>query len=485
MHGIFLSTILCHRDGSVVRSLGTHRIASHLRNNGYDIQVIDFIHLIPQEDLHKFLNKFITPETKFIGLGFMADYRHPRLQSYVPRIVDLFKNLKDRYPNIKFIVGGSTSFIWSKRFANRLLFDYVIKGYGENQTLALFDHYYKGTLHPGFELADGNKHLPEHLTPNTFDFARSSHQWHKRDCIQPGEALSIEFARGCIFKCAFCRYPHIGKSKNDFTKHIDCIREELIYNYENFGTTRYTVTDDTFNADSDFVEAFTNMSKSLPFKLEYSTFLRADLLHAHPEQEDMFLENGLVGTFFGIESFQEDNAKMIGKPWSSKHGKEYLPYIYHDKWKTKINVTAGLIAGLPYETFEDYKKINEWFIENKMPSWMWHPLHIHHPNDGNYYKSDFDLNAEKYGFKFKIVEGQPIWYNDKCDQLMVYDWVDELVNDIKPFSGPPWWFLIEYSTYGLDPTTVGKSKWHEIDFNHINEECKRFMIGYCKALGAL
>ena len=59
-------------------------------------------------------------------------------------------------------------------------------------------------------------------------------RWNKNDCIQTGETLPLEISRGCIFKCKFCRYPYIGKTKNDFSKSIDNVVEELEYNYNNF-----------------------------------------------------------------------------------------------------------------------------------------------------------------------------------------------------------------------------------------------------------
>jgi len=47
-------------------------------------------------------------------------------------------------------MGGSTGFVWSRRYPDNTVFDYIIKGYAEDQTLALFDHYYKKGQHPAF-----------------------------------------------------------------------------------------------------------------------------------------------------------------------------------------------------------------------------------------------------------------------------------------------------------------------------------------------
>jgi hypothetical protein len=65
------------------------------------------------------------------------------------------------------------------------------------------------------------------------------------------------------------------------------------------------------------------MVKTLSFQINYATYLRIDLLAAHPESVDMLLENGLKGAFLGIESFNTDAAKLIGKSWIGKSSKDY------------------------------------------------------------------------------------------------------------------------------------------------------------------
>jgi hypothetical protein len=483
-HGIFLSACVNHTQWSITRPLGTYQLAWYLREHGYEIQVIDFINQFDNDTIVELVDKFITPETKFIGIGLMLDFMHADGVRIRFKISNLLTKLKYRYKHLKFIMGGGTGFIWSNFFPRGMLFDYFVRGYGENQTLQLFDHHYKNAPHPAFEIVDGNKHLPESMvTHTTFDFSKSSHKWHWRDCIQPGESLPIEFARGCIFKCNFCRYPHIGKSKNDYTRMVECIREELVYNYENYDVTTYYVTDDTMNADKEFVYKFTEMSKSLPFKLRYGSFLRADLLHAHPETIDMFRENGLMTVFFGIESFNVENSKMLGKPWSGKHGKEFLPKLYHDLWKKEVSITTGLIAGMPHENLDDLKQINQWLIENELPTWLWHPLVIQRQK--NPYKSEFDLNAEKYGFKFKLIEGEQIWHSDNCDWFKALEWKSELQNEVKSHTKPIWTQLLEWSTYGINPDTIMHEKYPQISWQTLIRGSAEFLQNYLGQLKSL
>jgi radical SAM superfamily enzyme YgiQ (UPF0313 family) len=436
------------------------------------------------EDIMQLLAKFVTDETKFIGLGFMIDYRNPKAMSYYGSMGTLFWTIRKTYPNMKIIVGGSTAFRWSKLYQNKSLFNYIIQGYGEDQTLGLFNHHYKGTPLPPFEVVDGNIHLSEHLVRDKeYVFNSSTHEWDLSDCIQPGESLPIEFARGCIFKCSFCRYPHIGKGKDEYAKHVECIKQELISNYQKFGTTTYFVTDDTLNADTDFVREFTEMVKTLPFKLQYGAYLRGDLLQAHPEQEDMFIENGLVSAFFGIESFNKEAAAFYGKPWSAKKGKTYISYLNNQKWKDKVNISLGLICGSPFETLEDYRATDEWCKENNIPCWIWHPLSV--ARIGNYYMSELDQEFIKHGFSFKLSEGNPIWYHDKCDQNKAFDWSIELYNDTRAYQTPSTWVLIELATYGYKFDRSLFWKYDGYNWTHISTVVEQILSNYKRDLLAL
>ena len=104
-----------------------------------------------------------------------------------------------------------------------------------------------------------------------FDITTLNHQWHSKDCILPGETLPIEISRGCIFKCNFCSYPLNGKKKFDYLRDPALIKEELIYNYENFQTTNYFFADDTFNDSTLKLESLHKVITELPFKIKFVT----------------------------------------------------------------------------------------------------------------------------------------------------------------------------------------------------------------------
>ena len=94
-------------------------------------------------------------------------------------------------------------------------------------------------------------------------------KWTEQDGIIPDEPLPLDISKGCIFACAFCQYPHIGKTKFDYIRGMNYIEDELRFNYEKFGTTKYYILDDTFNDSVYKMQASKEMTDRLPFKIRY------------------------------------------------------------------------------------------------------------------------------------------------------------------------------------------------------------------------
>ena len=88
------------------------------------------------------------------------------------------------------------------------------------------------------------------------------------------------------------------------------------------------------------------ISKSLPFELEYVAYLRIDLLAANPEMITLLPESGLRSAFFGIETFQVQGAKAIGKGWNGQNAKAFLLEL-KEKWKDKtLSLSWGILIPL-------------------------------------------------------------------------------------------------------------------------------------------
>jgi radical SAM superfamily enzyme YgiQ (UPF0313 family) len=468
MDAVFLSSCVSNNLLTLFRPLGPYQLAWFLREQGYNIQVIDFIFKFSEEQILTLVEQYVTLETKVVGISFMLGHQNPSMFAIIKKFEAVLKKIKNRYPWVKIIVGGPAAPYWSKLHRNGTLFDFVFTGHAEDSVLSLMNHLYRKGPHPRFELVDGNKFVKESfVTENKFDITSCTHKWHKSDNIQPGETLPLELGRGCIFKCKFCRYPYIGKHKNDFNREMDCVKEELVDNYNNWGVTNYYIIDDTFNADQERLKAFHSMTQTLPFKINYATYLRADLIAAHPDSEQYLQESGLLGAFLGIESLNPEACKIIGKPWSAKSARDFIPNLYHTTWGTEVSIVVGLICGIPPDTLAACKDTNQWAIDNKLPAWVWHPLSIERDVKIEH-KSEFDIRAEEYGFKWKNNYGRTIWVTDYCDAETAKDWGDELTDLSKPYQYVNCWHLLELGTFGLDFNTMKRTRFLDADWKHIN-----------------
>lgn len=243
------------------------------------------------------------------------------------------------------------------------------------------------------------------------EFENSTIEYQPNDIIFSNEALPIEIARGCIFSCAFCKYDLIGKKVGDWTKTENTIKNEMIRNYELFGTTHYNISDELINESVDKLKMIHNIIVSLPFKVEYTGYARIDLIWRYPEMRELFLESGAKCLLFGIETFHEKAGKAIGKGLSPEKVKETLHYC-REKWKNKILMTANLIVGLPYEPEEHVLSTLDYLLSDDGPLdiWTYTPLQFSienilqnkGSNDRPRGVSLIELNPTKYGIDIDV-----------------------------------------------------------------------------------
>jgi radical SAM superfamily enzyme YgiQ (UPF0313 family) len=475
MNVIIIQTISDYR-GAAPRSIGGHQLAWYLRLFGYTVQVINYSEpIFTLDKVNALFEKFVTDETKVIGLGGILLEANDVFFSIFSSAI---KQLKTKHPNLKIIAGGPSVGIIKGKLKKTL--DYYFTGHAENTMLQFCNWIFKKGPQPFVEIgADGYKIVKEssYQSNEGFSIEQCNFRWHDSDAIQPNEALPLETTRGCIFKCKFCQYPLIGKNKKDFLKPMENIRDDLLDNYERFGTTNYYILDDTFNADTERLEEFAKMVSSLPFKIKYATYLRLDLIEAHRHTEDMLLESGLYGAFFGIESFNKDASALVGKAFSGKKAKDYLPHLLQDRWQGKVKEHLSFIAGIPPETLDDLKETHNWCVDNKITSWKIIPLLLNKP-DTSVFTSEFERNAEKYGFEIiqvlpeSYAIGKRLWrqtwwkHSSGLTFLDVVKWTNLLTESAAPHVKRGGWNAVEVLQFGYTVEEIDRLRWGEYNLDN-------------------
>jgi len=448
--------------------IGAYQIAHWLRQHDFSCQVIDHIHRWDTETIVAMTEHFIGSETVAIGLsttfmftvGETESYKDSDIpQSAFPNAVSF---LKKKYPHIKFILGGASVMLELYEHSN--LFDIKLGGFGESSIIETMTRLKYSGIYK--------------RPPDTFDIKAASHRWHTDDVIQQGEALPIEIGRGCIFKCKFCRYRLTGKEKGSYIRDMNCIKEEILDNYEKFGTTDYFLLDDTFNEDPDKIASWHKMTETLPFKIRATAYTRADLVWSTPETAYMLQEGGIVSTFIGVESFHPKASMAVGKGWMGKHGKEWLPYLKDELWKGKMCISMGFIIGLPGEPESSMYNSLQWLVDNKINSWRFRTLQIT-PNATHLEDiSEFERDVEKYGYSFPFENDPNKWKSDIMDKNYANKIQTDMWEQSRRHMKHSSWDFPAMLSLGYDESTIMNISLREFDIKDKHTRVMNFLENY-------
>ena len=408
------------------RGTGAHRIATFLREENWDVEVLDFCSEFTLEELKEFVRSRVTPDTKFFGFSSFINWWTDDANAFT-------KWLKETYPDIATILGGHGCLITPAKNI-----DYWVDSFGEVAMLQLCK-YIAGNLifHTGltFEIDNGRKVIRALHNFPAWNLPTYNNKHEKRDFLESFEMLTIETARGCKFKCDFCNFPILGV-KEDLSRSSEDFESELRYNYDNWGIKNYNIADETFNDRLEKIDKYSAAVGRLDFQPWFMAFMRADLLVNQDSHWDKMLQMGLGGHFYGIETFNHASGKIIGKGMKPDKLKKGLLDIKNFFEPHNIyRGTVSLICGLPKETPESFKDGMDWCTNNwagqSVTSWY---LEIPEYDSNMSNLSEFSKNLEKYGLRKKTVDKKPdmisfypgldnliIWEHDDMNQLQAMD----------------------------------------------------------------
>ena len=458
------------------RSLGPYLLRHYLNHRGYTCQVIDHCQEFTGMEIYKAIKKFITKDTVCIGFSttFWRDIEQKiwtNTGGFPPNLDGASRYLKKEFPHIKIVLGGA-----GLRNIGRGVehVDALVVGEAEDLFADLLDHWTKGTVEPPVK-TNSSVNKPYYTTPLEKKYAIETcdFEWAEQDCIMPNEPLPLETARGCIFKCKFCSYPHLGKKKFDYLKPNEQIKRHLQQNYDRWGTTNYIMLDDTFNDSEHKIDNFLAVTKELPFKINYVAYIRADLVHRFKGQAEKLQESGLASCFFGLESLHPTASTAVGKGWSGKYARDYIPHLIHNIWQDRVNVTTGFIAGLPGEDEASLLDTLKWVNDNDIMT-FWLGLGISSPAslssgtmDGVAFYSEFERNAEQYGYKF---DDKGWWYNDLWTHHTAERFAMERLNYNRKLKRISCWFHIQLRAFGYTDDELWRIARSQLTHNGFLED---------------
>lgn len=353
MRGIIVGDNFCDFPRtSIARTNGAHRVAGLLRQHNIIVEVLDFFNSWTIDELKIILLRY---KIDFIGLSLGLG------QLDDTKINEFIILAKTMYPNIKVIAGGNQ--VLYNKIAN---IDLNFKGFAdgaiEDIVTYLTTGFYPSDKVNEISIDDHRKVIDCNHHYSKFDLSNLRTEYTYKDFLSPNENFTLETGRGCIFKCKFCNFPLIGKNKNDYIRCKDDLKKEIVDNYNRWGITRYSITDDTFNDNEIKVDILYEISQEIDFTLSFMCYARVDLLHARPGSLDKMISFGVKGMHFGIESMTPETSRAIGKGFTGEKLKDYLRLIkqtYPD-----LHLTGSFIVGLPNETIEQTERNVNYAIDN-------------------------------------------------------------------------------------------------------------------------
>lgn len=398
------------------RPLGPVRLRTAAEKAGYTVKVVDYASTLDASQLLTLLSCLITEQTLLIGIS-ASWFDQKRVGSNSWATTEFFDKLKLQFPKLQIVIGGT------KIVSAPLLHaysDWFLIGFSDISFVSLLNHLSGDKVNLKYIKDNhGVKIIESDIHYKVENMDELETVFIKDDGFLPYQPLPIEISRGCIFKCAFCTHPFLGKKSFDYIRTAESISTELRRNYELFGTTRYFISDDTFN-DSieklDRVKRAVDLAKLPAF--EFVSYIRPELLITQPKMISMLKDLGLKGAHFGVESMNQPARKIVGKGTDINRVLD-IAHKLRSEIGTKIH--ASFILGLPNDTVDDYYKWQKFFINNKneiFNSWEYMALGImKSTTDAGY--SLIEKNPESYGYIMFDKPGQ-LWREWKSNTGLTF-----------------------------------------------------------------
>jgi radical SAM superfamily enzyme YgiQ (UPF0313 family) len=375
---------------SYSRNAGVYKIATEMRNLGHAVEVIDFLVYWSDDDIKNLLNDRI-PYVDVVGWSAQFFFNF----NFYKKWCEYIKQIKS---NIVFIAGGP-------KVTNLLNFTeskYLIAGYAEHAIQDILDHIEKKSNNLKFTLVNGAYYVDCAVQYKSDKLPNMVIDYHPSDYLTQHETLTLGTSRGCIFKCLFCTYPHIGKKKHELQREgAQTYYDELLNNYEKWGITNYYLSDETANDDIDKFLDLREALQNLPFKIDLTGFARLELLASHRDRWQLYKDIGFTNFHFGVETFNPAALKTVGKGYPPEKLQNTLIEL-RDYFRDDVFIFISLIVGLPNETLESFDELTLNWINTKgkdvINGRIIYPLDIHRESPFAV-GSEFSRNYMQYGYE--------------------------------------------------------------------------------------
>jgi len=325
-------------------------LASSLRNQNYEVEVIDF-NLKWEKSIDEMVSEARRKKYDIVGLtcwGNMA-----------PFCIEFSRKLKEKDPSIKIVLGGALATFMAEDLLRLGSTDFVVKGEGENTIVDLVEQIetdgdpskvegiaYRQADRVFSTAARAPANLDDLPFP-AWDLFEDLDTYQK---YQSDKQLPLQASKGCVYDCIFCSVTKMccGIQRR---KTVSRVIKEIRYLVDSFGVDNLYFCDDTFTLNEGWAR---NICKELVrqrINVKWNIDTRADLINS--ELLGDLKDAGCSGIFYGIESVSPRILGFMHKNIPPEVTRRSITKTMDAGISTQVSV----IYGFPFETEEEVEDL--------------------------------------------------------------------------------------------------------------------------------
>ena len=256
----------------------------------------------------------------------------------IASMLDIAADLKALLPESKIVFGGPEVSFACERFEFDFI-DYLVRGEGEEAIVKICN-----------AISDG-KQIDRIIDGGRPDAMKDEGILYREGDFESGTMLYYESSRGCPYRCAYCLSSVTGGVR---AKSVEQTLEDLRA-FETFDSKIKIIkfVDRTFNFNVGRANEIWRALLSDEFTKNYHFEVCANLLNEESFEIFKQMPKGKIQLEIGLQSTNSNTLEVISRHLDAK---KIISAAARVKALGNIHVHLDLIAGLPYENMESFKK---------------------------------------------------------------------------------------------------------------------------------
>lgn len=256
----------------------------------------------------------------------------------ISSMLDIAADLKALLPGSRIVFGGPEVSFDCERFDFDFI-DYIVRGEGEDAIVQICDAIKNG------------EHLGKIIEGGRPDVMKNEGILYREGDFEGGVMLYYESSRGCPYRCAYCLSSATEGVRAKSVDETLCDLREFEKLDSKIKIIKFV--DRTFNFDIKRANSIWRALLSDEFTKNYHFEVCANLLNEESFEIFALMPKGKIQLEIGLQSTNPDTLDIISRHLDAQR---IIDASKRVKALGNIHVHLDLIAGLPYEDMQSFKK---------------------------------------------------------------------------------------------------------------------------------